>query len=677
MKSELLASLNPPQQEAVTTLEGPLLILAGAGSGKTRVITYRIAYMLQKGIPQHAILALTFTNKAAREMQDRLKTLTQRKLSNLTVSTFHAFGVQILKKTIALLGYRDHFSIYDTADQVSLIKETARELKLNPETLEITKLLHLFSAIKTGRAEWNDANNGFRLLYQEYLSHLKAYNAVDFDDLIVLPIQIFHQFPEVREEFRNRFRYILVDEFQDTSMNQYDLMKLLADGSRNICVVGDDDQSIYSWRGANYRNIERFEQDYPERKEIKLEQNYRSTNTILAAANGVIAHNKNRKTKALWSGTNGGTPVAIHYPEDERAEGQFIATTIKSLLFKEKITYEDVGVLVRTNSLLRSLEEAFLAENIPYRISGGESFYQRKEIKDILSYLRLMANPDDDVSLLRIINTPRRGIGRRTLEFLSEGAKHRSCSLYSFITLLIHSQDSPLSGKMRQDLEDFVRLIETQRENALKPKGLASVLQSLVSEIDYWGFLVTEFQKNDKIAKWKYRNIELLIKSIEDWEQDPENLSPGLYTYLNRISLLTRDDIEDDREKGKVNLMTIHSAKGLEFQVVFLAGVEDGILPHARSLEENEENLEEERRLFYVALTRAREKLYITSCKKRRILRDVQDMIPSPFLLEIPQELLVVQEEEPNLSEERVRDAFASLKHRFTEIDDQGKKRVE
>lgn len=667
MHQELLAPLNPPQREAVTTLEGPLLILAGAGSGKTRVITYRIAYMLQKGIPQQAILALTFTNKAAREMQDRLKALTQRKLSNLVVSTFHAFGVMILRNHISLLGYRENFSIYDTVDQMALIKETARELKLDPESVELGKALRLFSAIKTERTSWDASNEQFKPLYQEYHSHLKAYNAVDFDDLIHLPIEIFTRFPEVLAQYRKRFRYILVDEFQDTSMQQYDLLKLLADGSRNVCVVGDDDQSIYSWRGANYKNIERFEQDYPERKEIKLEQNYRSTNTILEAANRVIANNRNRKHKNLWSHVDGGRPIEVFYPENEREEGKFIARTIKSILFTDRITYEDMGILVRTNSLLRDLEEAFLSENIPYRISGGDSFYQRKEIKDILAYLRVMANPDDDVSFLRIINTPRRGIGRRTLELLGEAARQHQCSLYSIVTLMLQSENAPLSAKMREDLASFLGLIESYREKALHPRQLAQTVQALIADLDYWGYLVQEYQKNDQIAKWKYHNLELLLQSIEDWEKDPENLSPGLYSYLNRISLLTRDDIEDDTEKGKVNLMTIHAAKGLEFRIVFLAGVEEGIIPHARSLEENEANLEEERRLFYVALTRAKEKLFITSCRTRRILRDVQEMRPSPFLEEIPQDLRVLHPEEAPLTREDARQVLASLKQRFTD----------
>ena len=665
MKSELHSRLNERQTEAVTTIDGPLLIIAGAGSGKTGVITHRVAYMLQQGIPQNSILALTFTNKAAREMETRVKELTSRKLTNLIVSTFHAFGVRVLRHAILRLGYRENFSIYDQGDQLQLIKETARELRLSPDSLELYKIVSLFSSIKTGRKTWDELNDMFRPLYEEYQTHLKLYNAVDFDDLITLPIRLLREYPDLLEEYRSRFRYIMVDEFQDTSMNQYDLMKLLADGSRNICVVGDDDQSIYSWRGANFENIMRFEQDYPELKELKLEQNYRSTDTILAAANGVISHNRNRKTKALWTGSSGGKPIELFLPEDERREGQFIASMIKTLMFKDRIRYHDVGVLVRTNSLTRTLEESFLAENIPYRVSGGESFFQRKEIKDIIAYLRIMANPDDDVSLLRIINTPRRGIGKKTLEQIIETAKRRSCSLFSSIAVLVHADDHPLGDKMKAELSSFLALIEEHRTTAMKPRRIAEAVRSLVSATDYWGYLVIEFQKNDKVAKWKYKNIELFANSIEEWEKDEENFNPGLYNYLNRISLITRDDAEDDDDRGKVNLMTIHSAKGLEYDIVFLAGVEDGIIPHARSLSEAEGNIEEERRLFYVAITRARKKLFITACRKRKVLRETVEAAPSPFLQEIPQDLIVYHEEEGPLSQDQAVDFFASLKHKL------------
>jgi DNA helicase-2/ATP-dependent DNA helicase PcrA len=665
MKLDFTELLNDHQIRAVTSIQGPLLIIAGAGSGKTRVITHRMAYMLQEGIPQSSILALTFTNKAAREMEERVKSLTRRKLTNLTVSTFHAFGVRVLRHSIHRLGFRENFSIYDQGDQISLIKETAREIRLAPESLEMSKIVSLFSSVKTGRKTWDSMNDMFRPLYEEYQSHLKVYNAVDFDDLITLPIHILNTFPDVLEEYRARYKYIMVDEFQDTSMNQYEFMKFLADGSRNICVVGDDDQSIYSWRGANYENLLRFETDYPELTEIKLEQNYRSTGTILAAANGVISHNKNRKVKELWTGSAEGRPIEVFFPENEKKEGEFIASMIKTLSFKERIKYHDIGILVRTNSLSRILEESLLAENIPYRVSGGESFFQRKEIKDIIAYLRIMANPDDDVSILRVINTPRRGIGRKTIEQISETAKKRDCSFYSAMTVLVHAVDSPLGDKTKGEISAFLSLIEEHRGIALKPKRIAEAVRSLTTAVDYWGYLVMEFQKNDKIAKWKFKNIEMFTASIEEWEKDPENFNPGLYNYLNRISLITRDDIEEDSDSGKINLMTIHSAKGLEYDVVFLAGVENGIIPHARSLGESEENIEEERRLFYVAITRARLKLFITACRMRKVMRENLEASPSPFLEEIPKDLIVYHEDEGPVPEDEAMDFFASLKRKL------------
>lgn len=406
MLEQLKHELNEQQFETVETLEGPLLIIAGAGSGKTRTITFRMAYMLHTGIHQNNILALTFTNKAAKEMAHRVKAITGKRLSNLTVSTFHSFGVKVLRESIRHLGYRDNFSIYDQVDQLSLIKEVARDQKVPTEGFDAYAMANLFSGIKTKRIRWEGDNLQWKSLYASYQEHLVAYNAVDFDDLITLPLRLFDEHPDVLAEYQDRFKYIMVDEFQDTSHAQYRFMKHLALGHRNICVVGDDDQSIYSWRGANYQNILNFETDFPELKEIKLEQNYRSTQNILSAANFLIAHNTNRKEKALWTGTASGKAIEIFYPRDETREGQFIAEMIRSFVVRDGHKYHDIGVLVRTNSLTAPIEEAFLEANIPYKVSGGTSFFQRKEIKDVISYLRVIANPDDDVNLLRIINTP-------------------------------------------------------------------------------------------------------------------------------------------------------------------------------------------------------------------------------------------------------------------------------
>jgi DNA helicase-2/ATP-dependent DNA helicase PcrA len=696
-KLNIQAELNGPQLEAVAAIEGPVLIIAGAGSGKTRVITYRMAHMLEKGIPQHAILALTFTNKAAKEMDSRVKSLTGKKLQSLRVSTFHAFGLDILRNNAEALGYRKNFSIYDETDRMSLIKESLRECRMASAKVDLYALGQLFSNIKTGLAVWDSrgkeknkpgapagitetlGKSDMLPVYEEYQQGLKVYNAVDFDDLLVLPLELFEQRPEILEQYRQRYRYIMVDEFQDTSLIQYRLLRLLVGAGSggedaspgrinaakgpNVCVVGDDDQSIYSWRGANYENLLLFEKDFPGLREIKLEQNYRSTSTILEAANGVIAHNRGRKEKTLWSGTEGGKPIELFFPENENAEARFIAAEISRLSLMEKRKYHHFGVLTRTNSLARNIEEAFLAENIPYKVSGGTSFFQRKEIKDLISYLRVIANPEDDISLLRIINTPRRGIGKAAVAALSAIARKNHTCLWDALERFIRQGEngaqelfhSPAeAGKTRTELGSFKDLIETWRGEILERKAghdqswlLSAKTRQLVEAIDYWGYLVAEHGGEEKKARWKYGNIEYFLRMIENWERDPDTLDKGLYPWLNRISLITRDDGEDDTE-GKVNLMTIHASKGLEFPVVFIAGAEQGLIPHERSLDGEAEagGREEERRLFYVAITRARDKLYITSCRRRRRMQTALDCAPSPFLKEIPSHLITYHQEE-------------------------------
>ncbi len=732
---KLKQQLNKEQFEAVTTFEGPLLIIAGAGSGKTRVITYRMAHMLDNNIPQSQILALTFTNKAAREMEERIKELTGRKLQNLTVSTFHAFGVRILRQDIDKLGWRSNFSIYDETDRNQLIKETGRELGFSADALDVYKIGNLFSNIKIGRWDWQSANDQYKKLYEEYQAGLKLYNAVDFDDLITLPLKLFREFPDVLAKYRERYKYIMVDEFQDTSIQQYQFMHALAD--KNVAVVGDDDQSIYSWRGANYENIKMFERDFPDVKEIRLEQNYRSTETILAAANGVISHNTNRKDKSLWSGNGSGRPIEIYMPENEADEADFVSETIQSICMTEQRKYDDFGVLIRANTLSRAIEESFLENNIPYTMSGGTSFYQRKEIKDVISYLRVIANHDDDINLLRIINTPRRGIGRKAIEDISAVAKEHDCSLWTAIQALLAAEpsdeedfdsdqnslfdmnkadgaasgdnssgtwngsvkelfeaaandknfdaaeysgkkaefepvfsapfDAPaiLNTKTRAELSAFVCFIEKHRQSMLSGKGLAKKVRAMVDEIDYWSYLISEYQKNEKAARYKFLNIESLVNSIEIWENDPDNFDSGLFAYLNRITLLSRDDMDDDSDKGKVNLMTIHASKGLEFPVVFIVGCEDGIIPHARSLEDGEGNIEEERRLFYVAITRAQQKLFLSSCRHRRKMQSVVECTPSPFLDEIPANLVEYHEPQTEVSNEMAQQILERMKQKF------------
>lgn len=660
----LKKELNPQQYKAVVTTDGAILIIAGAGSGKTRVITFRIAYMLEKGIPQSQILALTFTNKAAKEMSDRIRSLTQKKLQNLTISTFHAFGVKILRADIEKLGYRENFSIYDETDRTSLIKECGRELKFAPEAMDIYTIGNLISNIKTGRKNWDSSNDMYRPLYESYQEGLKLYNAVDFDDLIVLPIKLFRENPDILQKYRDRYKYIMVDEFQDTSHQQYELMHLIAD--KNVAVVGDDDQSIYSWRGADYQNIINFEHDF-QVTEIRLEQNYRSTETILEAANGVISHNTNRKDKKLWSGNGSGKPIEIFMPENETDEANFIAESILGIAAEEKRKYDDFGVLMRANTQSRFIEEAFLENNIPYTMSGGTSFFERKEIKDIISYLRVISNHDDDINLIRILNTPRRGIGRAAIQLLNDEANLQGCTMWNAMISLCKRQDSPASDVLKEDLQEFINLIENHKSKLLSGRGLAQKVRNLVEDINYKDYLLTEYSKSEKAVRFKLMNIESLLNSIEIWETNPDNQNPNLYNYLNRITLMSRGDNEDENDKGKVNLMTIHASKGLEFPVVFIAGVEEGLIPHARSVAENDGNVEEERRLFYVAITRARDKLIISACKKRRHLQMVTETEPSRFLDEIPPNLVEYHQEKVITKEETgqmFHDFLAQLKAR-------------
>ena len=658
----LKEELNPEQYKAVTSIDGAILIIAGAGSGKTRVITYRIAHMLDMGIPQSQILALTFTNKAAKEMSDRVKELTQKKLQNLTVSTFHAFGVKILRSDIERLGYRENFSIYDETDRTALIKECGRELKFSPDALDIYKISTLFSNIKTGRKNWETANDMYRQLYESYQEGLKLYNAVDFDDLIVLPIKLFKEHPDILAKYKERYKYIMVDEFQDTSHQQYELMHLLAD--KNVAVVGDDDQSIYSWRGADYQNIINFEKDF-DVQEIRLEQNYRSTETILEAANGVISHNTNRKDKKLWSGNGGGKPIEIFMPENETDEANFIAESIQGIAMEDSRKYDEFGVLIRANTQSRFIEEAFLQANIPYTMSGGTSFFERKEIKDVISYLRVIANHDDDINLLRIINTPRRGIGRATIQLINDEANKLGSTLWTAIQSLLQAQDSPASETLKEDLQEFVNIIENNRQKLISGRGLASKVRALVEEINYKDHLVTEYSKNEKAVRFKLMNIESLLNSMETWENDPDNFNPSLFTYLNRITLLSRDDGNDENDKGKVNLMTSHASKGLEFPVVFIAGAEEGLIPHARSVDDNGGNVEEERRLFYVAITRARDKLLISSCQKRRKQQSIVECTPSRFLDEIPENLVEYHEPSKEVSQEKGHEYLMNMLSQF------------
>ena len=662
MSRDLSGLLNPEQLRAVESLQGPLLILAGAGSGKTRVITYRIARLLSRGQAQSSILAVTFTNKAAREMAQRVRELAGKKLPRLIVSTFHAFGVRVLREDGEALGYRPSFSIYDESDRQSLVKECARDLGFGRD-LDLHAVTGLFSRLKSQLVDWQEETESFRPLYKEYQARLRLHNAVDFDDLIRLPIELFEGRPEVLARYRERFRHFLVDEFQDTSLQQYRLIRLLAQEARNLCVVGDDDQSIYSWRGANFENLRLFEQDFPEYTEIKLEQNYRSTARILAVANGLIRNNTARKPKSLWSSLGEGEQVTVVLPQDETQEAEYIAGAIRSAALRRRLPLSQIGVLVRTNSLTRALEEAFVREKLPYAVSGGMSFFQRAEVKDLLAYLRVMANPDDEVSLVRILNTPRRGIGRRTLEAAVETARARSCSLFGALNVLAAGTGQEPAEKAREPIGEFLELLEEFRDRFHQGKRqMAAGLRDLVDRIDYWGHLVQENPKGS-VARWKLANVDSLVDSLAAYEQDPDNLDPSLYQYLNRVTLASREDGQGEDGEQKVQLMTIHAAKGLEFDTVFVAAVEKDLIPHARAVEEGEANTEEERRLFYVALTRAKRHLILSACRARRRRGELKEAQPSPFLEELPRDLLDFQElEEKELAPEDASRLFARMK---------------
>ncbi|AEC01969.1 ATP-dependent helicase [Parasphaerochaeta coccoides] len=645
MSFDLRRELNPEQYLAASTIDGPLLIIAGAGSGKTRMLTFRVAHMLENGISPHSILALTFTNKAAAEMAERIHDLTGVSRKELMATTFHAFGMKLLKKYIHLLGYKDNFTIFDASDVQTLLSDVIHNLGYEEADYNFFELASLFSDVKTGRASFrSDGKSELSHVYTEYQKSLKAYNALDFDDLIMLPLRLFAEHPETLAEIRKTYSHILVDEFQDTSLTQYSIVKELAWEHRNLCVVGDDDQSIYSWRGANYRNIIMFESDFPERLEIKLERNYRSTGTILEAANNVIVHNTERKSKKLWTQESVGSMIHRLEPKDEDDEAAMIIGKIRELRFAHDYPWKNFGVLVRTNHMLPVLENRFLLTNTPCKISGGASFFDRKEVKDIISYLRLLVNTKDDVSFLRVINVPRRGIGRKTIEKIRATAESNQCSLHEACSLVSIATDSGMKGNQKKTLADFFALIEDYREKLFHAgKNKSKVLMALVENISYKDYVIDQYPTNEKAVNFKMGSIRTFNAMFGRWERDPDNNGSSVFDYLNRLALSGKENTDDD---DKVHLMTMHASKGLEFAVVFLAGIEDHIIPHARTLEENQDSLAEERRLFYVALTRARKHLYISTCMARHRGKELTASVPSRFLLEIPAHLVTTEDEE-------------------------------
>lgn len=636
-----LETLNPAQREAVEKTEGPVLILAGAGSGKTRVLTTRIAHLIEdKGVQAANILAITFTNKAANEMRERVEETLGSDTKDMWISTFHSCCVRILRKDINRIGYNRSFVIYDSADQVTLIKDCLKELNLSDKVFEPKVVISTISGAKDKlyspqkfKAIHMHDNRMSKMaeIYALYQDRLKRNSALDFDDLIYKTVELFKEDSEVLDYYRSRFKYIMVDEYQDTSKAQYELIKLLARQHQNICVVGDDDQSIYGWRGADIRNILEFEKDYDDVHVVKLEQNYRSTQIILDAANTVISNNIERKRKKLWSDKKDGELIKIQLAENEMDEADFVSDMIYKICKEQNRTYKDFAVLYRANAQARSVEDALNRSQIPYNIYGGTKFYERKEIKDLVAYLRVIQNPQDDISLKRIINVPRRGIGLRTIEKVEDRASLKQESLYS--VLIDIETNSDISTKARNSISGFVDTIGTLRTI----KEVYPVSKLIEKVLETTGYLDELSKDKSDESQDRIDNLKEFISIAIEFEQNSEE--QDLETFLTNIALTS--ETSDDEVDDKVSLMTIHTSKGLEFPVVFLVGLEEGLFPIARAVRSmNDADIEEERRLCYVGITRAKEVLYITLTKKRTLYGKTNQSIASRFMEELPKECI-------------------------------------
>ena len=636
--SNLLNNLNPAQKEAVKTTEGPLLLLAGAGSGKTGVLTKRIAYLIENGVRPFNIMAITFTNKAAGEMKQRVAAATPYG-NDVWISTFHSSCVRILRREINILGYETHFSIYDADDSQRLIKDILKKLNINEKNFSPKSIANEISSLKnnliSAASYKKTVENDYRMktisnVYTKYQSYLKQNNALDFDDLIFKTVQIFMQYPDILEKYQERFKYILIDEYQDTNACQYSLIRLLSAKYKNICVVGDDDQSIYGFRGADIRNILNFEKDFTGAAIIKLEQNYRSTETILKAANNVIKNNIGRKSKTLWTDKGKGEKIKFYRANNDLDETLFIADEIKKAV-ENGGKYSDFAILYRNNSLSRTIEDRLVKNAIPYRLFGGVPFYSRKEIKDVLGYMKLLYNPYDNTNIQRIINVPKRGIGASTLDKLTAFADENNISLYE--SLFRIEEITELKTRTKK-INEFINIIEELKEFS-KTSSIYDLINEILSKTGYINELQAEGTEE---ANGRIENLnELLSKAIEF-----ENISeePSLSSFLEEVALVA--DIDNySEDSDTVVLMTIHSSKGLEFPTVFLIGFEEGIFPSYRStLDPSPSAVEEERRLCYVAITRAKEKLYTTCAKSRLQNGQYNSNLPSRFFDELPMELL-------------------------------------
>jgi DNA helicase II / ATP-dependent DNA helicase PcrA len=631
-----LADLNPAQREAVLHTEGPLLVVAGAGSGKTRVLTHRVAHLIAAvGVQPNEILAITFTNKAAGEMRSRLEDLLPEVARRIWILTFHAACGRILRREAPRLGYKTNFTIYDQADQVRLVKQCLEELERDPKRFPAKGIHEHISSAKNqliGPAEYRNRVDSFydqtvAEVYDLYQRRLFAANAVDFDDLLMLTVDVLERFPEAKERWQKAFRYILVDEYQDTNHAQYRLLQLLAEKHRNVCVVGDPDQSIYAFRGADIRNILEFERDFGETTTIPLEQNYRSTNTILRAANAVISHNRERKPKNLWSDLGDGDPVRVLEVEDEHAEARFVASELAALV-DQGVNGSEIAVFYRTNAQSRVLEDILVRQEIPYQVIGGPRFYERAEVKDLIAYLQVIDNPFDAVSLQRIANRPRRGIGDASLARLQSYADGHGLSLWEALEF---PEEAGLGPAQARSVSALRTLIQSLQAGALE----LAVDELVERTLDRSGYRAALEAERTIEAQGRIENLQELVGVAQEYEASaPE---PNLSTFLQEISLFSDQDALRDQQ-SLVTLMTLHNAKGLEFRAVFMIGMEEGVFPHSRSLEEN--SLEEERRLAYVGMTRAKKWLTLTHASARALYGSRNYNLPSRFLDELPQDEL-------------------------------------
>ena len=637
----MIENLNERQLEAVENLDGPMLVLAGAGSGKTRVLTTKVAYLLdQKDISPRNILAITFTNKAAKEMKERIFNLIGREAFLIQISTFHSFGLKLLKENYDLLGYDSNFTILDADDSLTVIKKIMKEMDIDSNKFNYRAIRSSISDNKNEMVSvseyekfvYTDYDEVVYKVYDEYEKSLKRSNAIDFDDLLLLPIKLFNEHKEVLEKYQDLFKYVFIDEYQDTNKPQYILSKMISAKYKNITVVGDNDQAIFTWRGADYKNILNFEKDYPDAKVVVLDENYRSTKTILKAANNVIKNNKIRKEKNLWTNNEEGPLIKYYKAFDEKDESEYVVKEIKKLI-EDGVNPNDICVLYRANAQSRNVEEAFLQSNVSYRIVGSYAFYNRKEIKDLIAYLKLVHNEKDDVSLLRVINYPKRGIGSKSIENLGIVAKNENKSLYESIT----------GGKE----EEFKKIIEDLK----KDKDNMSLTDFVDRVLDKTG--IRESLKNEHTLE-----ADIRLENLEEFKSITKNVEEAdgivsLEDFLDELSLVSDVSENQKDEEDKVTLMTMHAVKGLEFDYVFVVGVEEGLFPHLNSMN-SEEELEEERRLCYVAITRARKKLYIINSRSRLLYGKVSSNVPSRFITEIGDDLLDQDKKESIFSSKKI-----------------------